>query len=163
MCHCISPSSCVHLLLLCCRYIRTCCRATRCVKTVDWDSESSPRWPDCLRTIVSVCANFRGLFRRWEGVISPCRTEPPSSHLLLLESASCSASHCRRYGYFTGVSVKFLMASPYCGGLLRQNRRAFLPSSRVSVTGLESCQSPTVKGIFMVISDWASFVATLRR
>lgn len=65
--------------------------------------------------------------------------------------------------YFTGVSVKSLMATPYCGGWLRQNRRVFSPSSRVSVIGSESCRFPTVKGISMAVSESASFTETLSR
>ena len=70
---------------------------------------------------------------------------------------------CYAVFYFTGVSVKSLMATPYCGGWLRQNRRVFSPSSRVSVIGSESCRFPTVKGISMAVSESAPFTETLSR
>jgi len=70
---------------------------------------------------------------------------------------------CRAECHFTGVSVKSLIASPYCGGWSRQNRRMFSPSVRVSVTGLDSRHCPRVKGISMMVLDAASFTATLSR
>lgn len=46
--------------------------------------------------------------------------------------------------YFIGVSVKYLMASPYCGGRSRQKLKVFWPCFSWIVTGWESCHMPTV-------------------
>jgi hypothetical protein len=47
------------------------------------------------------------------------------------------------------------MASPYCGGWLRQKYSVFSPWLRVSVAGSNSCHFPSVKG---VSSFWATSV-----
>ena len=53
-----------------------------------------------------------------------------------LDPGSKSGFRGARIGnYLVGVRVKDLMATPYCGGLFRENRRTLVPAFKGSVTG----------------------------